>query len=88
MKDYLKPTVNKPTKLPPPPPSPAGWADIQKAVVNLDKKKIKKYGQELGKDALIQPGISVAEVQHQILSMAPGKHPMLGPLLLDLAGKL
>ena len=64
------------------------WEDIRQAVVNRDKKTLKKIGMSYGKPILEQEGVTVEEVAQQILGMAPGKHPCLGPLLLDLADKL
>jgi len=37
---------------------------------------------------LNQEGVMPHEIVEQILSMAPGEHPHLGPIMLDLAEKL
>lgn len=64
------------------------WADIQDAVNNRDIKKLFVLGKKFGKPRIQQEGVKVDEVVDQIMSMAPGHHPMLGPCLLDLAEKL
>lgn len=64
------------------------WSDVQTAVTDLNKAKIEALGKRYNKPRLVQEGATVAEVQQQILSLAPGNHPAIGPLLLDLAAKL
>lgn len=64
------------------------WEDIQKAVNNDNRLMIKKIGESFSKPRLEQEGVMVHEVKEQIMAMAPGDHPHLGPILLDLAEKL
>lgn len=64
------------------------WETIQKAVTDLNRLEIAKIGKSFGKERLYQEGVRPHEIVQQILSMAPGDHPHLGPILLDLAEKL
>jgi hypothetical protein len=64
------------------------WVEIQIAVTNKDKKRLKELGEMFSKPRLQQEGVKAEEVAEQVLSMAPGGHPLLGPLLLDLSEKL
>lgn len=64
------------------------WEDIQKAVNDRNRLLIERIGKSYNKPILHQEGVAVHEVQQQIIAMAPGNHPQLGPLLLDLAEKL
>lgn len=64
------------------------WADIQEAVNNRNIKKLFALGKKFGKPRIQQEGVRVDEVADQIMSMAPGHHPLVGPCLLDLAEKL
>lgn len=64
------------------------WETIQKAVTDLNRLEIAKIGKSFGKERLYQESVRPHEIVQQILSMAPGDHPHLGPILLDLAEKL
>ena len=64
------------------------WEDIQQAVNANDRQMIRKIGLSYDKPKLEQEGVQIEEVKQQIISMAPGNHPHLGPILLDLAAKL
>lgn len=64
------------------------WDAIQKAVTDLNRMQIAKIGKSFGKERLHQEGVQPHEIVEQILQMAPGDHPHLGPILLDLAEKL
>lgn len=64
------------------------WNEVQEAVTKLNRMKIEKLGKAYGKDRLEQDGVQPHEVAQQILSLAPGESPHIGPLLLDLAAKL
>jgi len=85
MNDY----ANIPIKLPQKPISTTyKWEDIQQAVNSNDRQLIRKIGLSYDKPRLEQEGVQIEEVKQQIISMAPGNHPHLGPILLDLAAKL
>lgn len=61
MKDYLKPTVNKPTKLPPPPPSAKVNPVMLKATIQVAQGLI-KWWEEYEK-----PNLSQEEIDSYIL---------------------
>ncbi len=77
-KPIHKPTANK----------EPGWSAVLAALNNNDKLDIKALGEAYGKPRKIQEGVSAEEVRAQLLKLAPGKHPLVGPLLLDLADKM
>ena len=62
------------------------WAEIQEAVNTLDKKALTQLGK--GAKPLVQEGVTINEMQEQIMALAPGNHPHLGSLLLCLADRL
>lgn len=64
------------------------WEQIREAVVSDNRLMIKRLGESFNKPRIDQEGVTIEEVKQQILSMAPGNHPHLGPILLDLAEKL
>jgi hypothetical protein len=64
------------------------WEQILEAVNTLNRPMIQKIGESYGKAKLHQEGVAIHEVVQQIHSLAPGNHPALGPILLDLADKL
>lgn len=64
------------------------WEQTRQAVTSGNRILIKKIGESHGKPRLHQEGVTIPEVKEQILAMAPGNHPHLGPILLDLAEKL
>lgn len=64
------------------------WSEIQEAVNTRNRKKIEALGKKFNKPRIQQEGVRADEVAEQILAMAPGHHPMVGPCLLDLAEKI
>lgn len=64
------------------------WSEIQEAVNTLNRPMIKKIGLSYNKPPLHQEGVTVQEIAQQVLAMAPGDHPHLGPILLGLSDKI
>lgn len=64
------------------------WSSVLAALNHNDRIDIKALGEAYGKPRKIQEGVSAEEVRAQLLQLAPGKHPLVGPLLLDLADKM
>jgi len=64
------------------------WEDIQQAINTNNRRLIRDIGLSYDKPRIEQEGVQVEEVKQQIISMAPGNHPHIGPILLDLAAKL
>lgn len=64
------------------------WEDIQEAINSKNRLQLKKIGLSYGKPKLEQEGVPAHEVAQQLIALAPGDHPHIGPLLLDLADKL
>ena len=64
------------------------WEQIREAVVTDNRLMLKRIGESFKKPMLEQEGVTIEEAKQQILGMAPGDHPHLGPILLDLAEKL
>ncbi len=69
-------------------PKVPNWDKIQAAVNSNNKLEIKALGEAYGKAKKVQEGVTAEEVREQILQMAPGDNPLVGPLLLDLSDKL
>lgn len=69
-------------------PKHIDWEKIVDAVEKRNRHMLEFYGRKYNRPRLQQEGVTNEELISQIMSLAPGEHPMTGPLLLDLADRI